>query len=406
MKKKNVIVICAIAFVIVVVSLGFKMGIKAYEKHVEEERIRNAIIEVELSEDMIADFASKKKVSEFITSINGEIVDDWEIDTSKIGKQKIEFEFVNEEGIKVPYSYDIEVKDRTSPFIWIPSDYYVTTAFSGTIEAKVICVDNYDDEPVCKVEGEYDLKTSGTYELNFHAHDSFGNETNTPFTLHVSRPTSGGAAYVPKPDRYTEMVKLFKNEKTALGIDVSSWQGDIDFERVKKAGVEFAFVRVGSKWGSDGEYFLDSKFERNMKGFEDAGIPVGAYFYSYARNEEEARADALWTIERLKEYKVDLPVAFDFEDWSRYNDYKMSLYRLNRNAKVFIETLKEAGYEGMLYGSISYLNRMWDKDYETVWAAHYTTKADYKDSYKYWQFSSEGIVDGINGFVDLDVMYK
>ncbi len=402
-KLSNLLLLITVIAVFLVIS---KLHIITYNKIKEEERIKKAIIKVELVDDLTIDFASKKRVSEFIASINGDVVDDYEINTIDLGKKEIKFHFINEEGIKVPYSFEVEVKDQTPPFIWIQDDYYITTSFTGTIESRVICVDNLDDEPVCQVKGNYSTKIPGTYKLIFHAHDFEGNSTDIPFNLHVSLPSTNTTPYTPKPDRYTEMIKLFKNENTSLGIDVSSWQGDIDFDRVKKAGVEFAFVRVGSKWGSDGEYFLDSRFERNMEGFSRIGIPVGAYFYSYARNEEEARRDAEWTIERLKEYDVDLPVAFDFEDWSNYNSYKMSLYKLNRNAKVFIETLEEAGYEGMLYGSVSYLNRMWDKDYDTIWVAHYTTKADYKDSFKYWQFSSEGIVDGINGFVDLDVMYK
>ncbi len=406
MKRKNVIIACLAVIGVFAVLAGSKFIITIYDKAKEEERIRNAIIEVELADDLTTGFDTKKHVSEFITSINGEITDDYEIDTTKLGTHEIEFEFVNEEGIKVPYFYEIEVKDVTSPFVWLSEDYYITTGFAGTLESKIICVDDYDDEPTCQVEGEYDTTVPGNYQLNFHAHDSHGNETDVPFVLHVSLPSSGGGQYVPNPDKFTEMRSLFKNENTALGIDVSSWQGDIDFQRVKDAGVEFAIVRVGSKWGADGEYFLDARFERNMEGFNEVGIPVGAYFYSYAKNEDEAREEAEWMIEKLQNYKVDLPVAFDFEDWSRYNDYKMSLHRLNRNAEVFIETLEKAGYEGMLYGSVSYLNRMWDTEDKTVWAAHYTTKADYKDTFKYWQFSSEGIVDGIAGYVDLDIMYK
>lgn len=84
----------------------------------------------------------------------------------------------------------------------------------------------------------------------------------------------------------------------------------------------------------------------------------------------------------------------------------MSLYKLNKNAEAFIKTIEETGYKGMLYGSLNYLNKIWDTKNKTVWVAHYTTKADYKDKYSFWQFTANGQVPGISGAVDLDIMYK
>lgn len=405
-KKKTIIVASVVLVVTLAAIVITRSCLRAIEKAKMEEKIKNAIIEVELAEDLTAGFATKKKVSDFVISLNGQLVEDFEIDTTNLGTKKIDFEFINDDEIRVPYSFEIEVKDITPPLVWLFGDYNITTSFAGTLESKILCADDYDDEPTCRVEGSYDTKKAGTYDLNFKATDSSGNETNIPFKLHVSKPSQSGSSYEPNPDSFKELVAKYKDDKTSLGIDVSSWQGDIDFERVRKAGVEFAFVRVGSKWGYDGEYFLDSRFERNMKGFEEVGIPVGAYFYSYARNEEEAKEEAEWLIEKLENYDVSLPIAFDFEDWGRYNEYKMSLYRLNRNAEVFIETLEKAGYRGMIYGSVNYLNKMWNTDGKLVWGAHYTTKVDYRGKFDYWQISSEGVVDGIAGFVDLDIMYK
>lgn len=407
MNKKNSILIGTGLVLIVGIFMTFKISAKLYEeKVIEAEKINNAIIEVELVENLDAEFTSSKKVSDFITSINGEIVDDFLVNTTELGEQSVFFEFINDDDVKVPYSFKINIKDVTPPVVWLGSDYYITTKFDSTLEEKILCADDHDDKPVCKVEGEFDMTTVGKYDLNFKATDQSGNETNIPFTLHVTEPSSSSSTYNPTRLKFKDMITKFKNEDTSLGIDVSSWQGDIDFNKVKDAGVEFAFVRVGSKWGMDGDFFLDSKFERNMHGFNDIGIPVGAYFYSYARDENEAREEAEWMIDKLKDYKVDLPVAFDFEDWSRYNAYKMSLYRLNRNAEVFISTLKEAGYDAMLYGSLNYLNRLWKPSDKLVWGAHYTTNADYRGKFDYWQFSSAGIVDGISGNVDLNIMYK
>lgn len=405
MKKKvivTVVILCVISagFFIIKSTIGWYLELK------EKEKIRNAIVEIELTDDLTVPFATKTKVSDFITSINGELVEDYSIDTTILGDKEISFEYVNDDGIKIPYSYKIEIIDDTPPLVWLFGDYYVTTSFTGKLESVILCADDHDDEPTCRVEGTYDTRVPGTYSLNFHAEDESGNVTDIPFKLQVSLPSANSKPYVPNPDKFEEIVAKFKNENASFGIDVSSWQGDIDFQKVKDAGVEFAIVRVGSKWGREGDYFLDAKFERNIEGFNEVGIPVGAYFYSYAKDEDEAREDAEWLLDKIKDYKIDLPIAFDFEDWTYYNDYKMSLYRLNRNAEVFIETIENAGYQGMLYGSINYLNKIWNIKDKLVWGAHYTTIANYRGILDYWQISSEGLVPGVPGYVDIDIMYR
>lgn len=405
--KKSWVMGLAVAIILIVgVLLTFKTCAKIFKDEKEKKALENATIIVNLKDDLSVAFDTKAKISDFIVDLNGKIVEDKLVDTTKLGDKELFFEYINDEGIKIPYSFTVNVKDVVAPILSLGDSYTVDTKFEGTLEEKILCADDHDDEPICKVVGEYDLKKVGSYKLQFVAEDASGNKTVKPFTLTVKKPSSSNSNYNPSKIPFSDAVSKYKSFTASLGIDVSSWQGDIDFDKVKNAGVEFAFVRVGSKWGMDGEYFLDSKFERNMEGFNKVGIPVGAYFYSYARNEEEAREEALYVIEHLKKYKVDLPVAFDFEDWSRYNKYKMSLHRLNRNAEVFIETLKEAGYEGMLYGSLNYLNRMWKTEDKTVWVAHYTNNANYEGKYKFWQFTSAGGVDGINGYVDLDIMYK
>ncbi len=405
--KKKIIILSIIVFLLIICILSV-LAYKNYQTKKEEEKIKNATIIVELKEDKILRFGEEAKVSDFIDNINGNIIKDYDIDSSKLGKKTVEFEYINDENIKIPYSYEIEVIDDIAPYVMLGTSYSVTTNFNSTLEEKILCADNYDDEPFCEVQGVYDTKTVGKYNLNFYAKDLSGNETNIPFVLNVTKPSSSsgssssGGGYF----QLSSAIEKFKNDKTLIGVDVSSWQGDIDFAKVKEAGVEFAMVRVGSKWGFDKDFFLDSKFHQNMKGFNDVGIPVGAYFYSYARNEEEAKEEAEWLLENIKGYKVELPIAFDFEDWNNYNKYKMSLYRLNKNAQTFIDTVEKAGYTGMIYGSVSKFNKLLEVKDRNVWVAHYTSKADYSKSYQMWQFSASGSVPGIPSAVDLDVMYK
>ena len=136
-----------------------------------------------------------------------------------------------------------------------------------------------------------------------------------------------------------------KNENTQIGIDISKWKGDVDFNALKEAGVEFVIIRVGTSSGIDGENLVDSKFEQNIKGANETGIPVGVYFYSYANSEDRAISDALWVVEQIKDYKVDLPIAFDWENWSFYNEFNLSFFGLSNMADSFVKTVRDAGYE-------------------------------------------------------------
>lgn len=403
MKKKEIITLGIIIATCILIVLAIRFGLDVYEK----EKIKNATIIVELIDDKKIPFNSKVKISDFIKNINGKIIDDKKIDTTKLGEKSINFEYINEENIKIPYTFNIEIIDNTPPEIWLGKSYSITTSFNSTLEEKIVCIDDIDDEPNCKIEGDYDTKKVGKYDLKYIATDDSNNKTEVPFTLYVNKPSnSSNSSYTPKKYNFIDAKNELGGKGKKFGIDVSSWQGDIDFEKLKNAGVEFAFVRIGSKWGMDGEFFLDSKFERNMEGFNRVGIPVGVYFYLYARNEKEAKKEAEWIIENLENYKVDLPIAFDFEDWSRLNKYKMSIYRLNQNARIFMDTLEDAGYKGMIYSSLNYINKIWDTENETVWVAHYTKNADYQNKYNFWQFSASGKVDGIYGDVDLDIMYE
>lgn len=108
---------------------------------------------------------------------------------------------------------------------------------------------------------------------------------------------------------------------------------------------------------------------------------------------------------KIKKYKVDLPIVFDWENWSNYQDYHLSLYHLNDLANTFIKTVENKGYKGMLYSSKNYLKYAWNDNYN-VWIAHYSDKANYEGMYNLWQICDDGQIDGINTSVDIDIMYE
>ena len=400
MNKKKVIIIISIIVGILLLSTG---GYFLY-KYI---RVKTAKVEVKLSEKLEANFADTLRVSSFIESINGKIVDDYVIDTDKLGKKTINFEFVNEDGIKIKYSYVIDVVDKEAPLIWLGKSYNVTKGSEDYLLDKIMCGDNYDNNPKCYIEGEYNLDEVGSYKLVFKAEDSNGNKAEKKFTLNVNEPKKGGSNSNTEKvtTDFSQIVKDYKNDDTQIGIDVSKWQGDIDFSKLKTSGVEFVIIRVGSSNGLNGENFVDSKFIQNVKNANAVGIPVGIYFYSYASTIDRAISDAKWIVEQIKDYKVDLPIAFDWENWGSFNKFDVSFFGLTNIAKGFMDTIKDAGYDAMLYSSKTYLENIWLPTSYPVWLAHYTKNTNYTGEYSFWQMCSNGRVDGISGDVDINIRY-
>ena len=372
-------------------------------------RIKNARIEVVLKNNLTAEFTEEKKVSDFIESINGNIIDDYVIDTTSLGKKEIKFQFKNDQSIIVPYEYEIEVIDTVQPVVWLSNVYQVTKGSNINLTDKILCGDNQDNKPKCTVEGNYDLNTVGDYPLLFKAEDKSGNITEKQFILRVIEPSNTNAPRTTVEPTYTDFNQAknqYKTDKTQIGIDVSGWQGEIDFEKIKNAGVEFIMIRVGGTRGTNGEYFVDKYFKRNIEEANKYGIKAGIYFYSYANSKESAMKDAKWVIKQIKDYDIDLPIAFDWEEWAYFNDYNLSFFGLTSMAESFLETIEDAGYEGMLYSSKSYLENIWLPTKYDIWLAHYTTQTNYQGKYKLWQLCENGKIDGIDGAVDINVMYE
>ena len=367
---------------IIILGIIAYFGYEKYQDYLEEERIRNAIIKVELVENLEIEFKSDVQLSDLIQSINGTLCDDFKIDTGKIASQEILFYFVNEEGIKVPYKFNIKVVDKTPPVIWLGEKYTVKVGTDKKLEEMIMCGDNLDDTPKCTVIGEYDLNKAGEYHLKMEAEDKYGNTS------------------------FKELYKEYKNDTTKIGIDVSKWQGDIDFQKVKDEGVEFVYIKLGGQNGIGKDYYLDPKFERNYEGFKKVNIPIGLYFYSYADSQEEAKRQALWIMNEIKNKEIDLPIAFDWESWNNFNQFKISFYRLTLTAESFMNTLKEHGYHSMLYSSKNYLEQIWFKTTFPTWLAHYTENTSYEGDYKCWQRTNMAKISGISGnTVDFDICY-
>ena len=405
MRRRTLRFVIGIVLLVILIIVSIVVMYHFVFKHRYEE-VAN---EVTYIKDLQIPFNSDIYINDLIRTKKGTVVKNIKVNTTKLGKNTATYKYIGTNKKEVELKVDYEVIDITKPTIWLGASYSVTKGSNVDLLEKIMCADDIDDNPKCSIVGEYDLNTTGAYSLVFEAVDGSGNTESKNFTLYVKEPvkssnSGGGVSTVRTPIK--EAYDNYKKDDTKIGIDVSEWQGEIDFDALKEAGVEFAFVRVGGTKGIDKEYFLDKQFKRNMEGFNRVGIPVGVYFYSYAATKKSAVKDALWVLEQIKPYKVDLPVVYDWENWSFYNAFNNSFYTLNNNANAFLDTVSKNGYQGMLYGSKTYLDKIWLNIKYPIWAAQYTnTVLDYRGLYDYLQICDNGKINGINGNVDIDIMY-
>lgn len=209
-----------------------------------------------------------------------------------------------------------------------------------------------------------------------------------------------------------------KYKRQYKGIDVSQFNGSINWGYVKNEGIDFAFIRVGFRgYGQAGNFAEDSMFKLNMAAAKNAGIPVGVYFVTQAITEAEAVEEANWVLDKIKGYNLEYPIAIDIEapglakptDIPRTQNLDKSTR--TRLAKIFCQTIQNAGYTPIVYTNVNwatnYLNMSELSQFDT-WIAHYTSASapSYNGNYTIWQYTSLGSVRGILGNVDLNIGYK
>lgn len=195
-----------------------------------------------------------------------------------------------------------------------------------------------------------------------------------------------------------------------LGIDVSKWQKEIDWDKVKNEGVDFAIIRCGYRGSVTGSLVEDPYFEQNIKGAQAAGIKVGVYFFTQAVNEVEAVEEASMVISLVRDYELQYPVFIDTEG-AGGNGRADSLNVEERTAvcEAFCTTVKNAGLEAGVYASRNwYNNKLTTSTLESyaIWLAEYRSVPLYQGYYQMWQYTSKGKINGINGNVDLNVSYR
>lgn len=188
------------------------------------------------------------------------------------------------------------------------------------------------------------------------------------------------------------------------GIDVSKWQGGVNWNEVRKDGTEFAIIREG--WGKKSPNQIDKKFRENYENAKAVGISVGAYHYSYADSVDDAKREAEFCLENIQGLKLEYPVCFDIEDKEML---KLSNRKRTDIVKAFCGEIEKAGYYAMFYCNLNWLNNYLIKDeliqkYD-LWLAQWNV-GEPGIPCGIWQKSDKGVINGISGNVDIDISYK
>lgn len=335
------------------------------------------------------------------------VTDNYTIDTETIGIKDLEFIYIKDKK-KYLYKFSVNVVDEEAPRVFSGTSRSVKKGYTDDLCSLISYGDNYDGFVKCEVIGNVDVNVLGTYNVKFLLTDSSDNkkEVSGSITVHNNTNKSNTTASSRKTP-FVDILAKYKNDNNEIGIDVSKWQGEIDFQKVKNAGCSFVMMRIGVQKSALGELSVDQYYERNIKLAKEAGLKVGVYLYSIATSKDEAIEHAKWVLKTLNNEELDLPIVFDWENWSKWNTFSLSFHDINSIADSYIKTVKDAGYEGMLYSSKFYLENIWEnKNNNLVWLAHYTDKTSYAKDYMMWQLSNTGRIDGINGDVDIDILYK
>lgn len=204
-----------------------------------------------------------------------------------------------------------------------------------------------------------------------------------------------------------------ENYTSMFGIDVAAHQETIDWKKVKEAGVEFAYIRLGYRGAVEGILHTGLEFEKNYKGATENGIKVGVYWYAQPANIQEIVEEAKYVISVLNNRKLDLPIAFDFEE-TEFNDgsisrmHGMSGSERTKMAVTFCNEILKNHYDVMIYTNLYWAETFYNwkelEDYP-VWYAQYATYPNFNKPLVMWQYDDNGHIDGIDRSVDLDLLF-
>lgn len=330
---------------------------------------------------------------------------------SEVTTTQSETSDINTPHAQVMTSETVPEEDTTAP-IWLeaPDSLNIEADSEFEVGDYLSYIDDLDNMVDMTVDGEVDTSVTGSYPITVTLTDDAGNKTTKVINVTVYEPVEPTGETDPGPEpepvyyEFDDFMADYADEGAMYGIDISKYQGDVDFAKVKAAGCDFVILRAMVYY--KGELIIDEKFAQNLQNAKAAGLKVGVYIYTFANTEELVREQTDALCELLNGEQLDFPVVFDWEKFSKFQQYNLSMAGLRDLYQVFKDELSKYGYDGMLYSSKYYLETIWKPSSdETVWLAHYTDKTSYEGDYIMWQTNCYGTIDGIDGPVDLDLYY-
>ena len=365
-----------------------------------------------VSEDLVAAAVSEDSVSEDEAVSANETVSDnepSEVSENEAELQaegKVETVSENEAAEEEPEPAVPETPDTKAPFFLVYNGSpTIKVGDTFDIHKYMGYADDVDRHVDLEVSGEVNTAEVGTYALQITLRDDAGHTTTQKMNVGVAAELPGGGGGGGKKEEFSDFINTYKTEETCVGIDISRWQEDVDFEKVKAAGCEFVYMRIGGL--DDGELYTDRYYAKNIAGAKAAGLMVGIYWHAEESNPQEVKASVDYLMSVLNGVELDFPIAYDWEDFLHFENYGMNISDLNNNLDVFVDEINAWGYKACLYNSKYYLETIWPSAAKhPLWLAHYVSSTNYQGSFFMWQHGCTGRIDGINGDVDLDVLYK
>lgn len=240
--------------------------------------------------------------------------------------------------------------------------------------------------------------------------DVYGKEYKAKLLEGVPKTTYDSELLIEK-DGFKYYTDADGNVTSKIGIDVSKYQGEVDWEKVKKSGIEFVIIRLGFRgYGEKGQLVEDEMFRANMEGALEAGLEVGVYFFSQALDEKETLEEAQFVLDAIEAYEITGPVVFDTEEIkdaeARTDDLKKEQF--TQNCITFCDAVCDAGYDTMIYANMKWMAFTLDITKLTAyekWYADYEAHPQCPYEFSMWQYTEKGKVPGIEGNVDLNVWF-
>ncbi len=312
----------------------------------------------------------------------------------------------------IPHLDKPEEDTKAPMFLNLPEKVSVKLGSEFNIQKHIGYIDDCDSDVDIAVEGEVDTTKVGEYPITITLTDDAGNTRTGKMTVKVYKPStsgggsssSGGGSDGHKTLAFSDFMARYPDSDIAYGIDVSRYQGDIDFKKVKAAGCEFVMLRAMIY--NNGELGEDRKFEQYYKDAKAAGLYVGVYYYSTDSTIEMLREHTEELLKVLEGKELDLPVAFDWESWGNFQKYKMSIIDINNLFYEFAGMMDANGYKTLLYSSKYYLEIIWQPAGYDVWLAHYVKQTNYTGEYTMWQTGSIGRISGCSEDVDTNILFR